>query len=337
MIKPDTRPRTVILQHDLGIGDLIFRLPYILAIAEQSRGGMVSLIARPTCCPHDLLRAETCIERIIDYDRWRKQDRKGRHRGLLGHWRLTCEIRAGAFDRIVIFSDKLRYGLMATMARIPERIGYGGSGLCWFQRLFLTKKPFIQEYQGPLNSNYQTGSLLAIQHGFVQGPVVPRLNVPKEMVRFWENRLSALPRVRLCFAVGASDKKKDWGWQNFAMLAEELLRRGNGVICLGGKAEEGLLQQLHDQVAPSLRADLQLLVPPSVLDSAAITHGCAACIGNDTGMLNVAAACGIPTVLLIGNRPSLGHDPAIVPVKAESVAAIRLTNVLDALHSLGLC
>jgi hypothetical protein len=51
-------------------------------------------------------------------------------------------------------------------------------------------------------------------------------------------------------------------------------------------------------------------------------------------MVNVAAACGIPVVLLIGHRPPLCHDPAIHSVKAQSVAAISLQDVLDALAAI---
>lgn len=330
----DNRPKTVILQHDLGIGDLIFRLPYIRAIAQQSQGGQATLIARPTCRPHDLLRAEPSVEAIVEYDRWRKEDKRGRHRGLLGHWRLMREVRQGHFDRIVIFSGRIRYGLLAVLAGIPVRIGYGGFGFSRLQRLFLNRGPYIRPYSGPCNSNYQLGTALALANSFADVPLVPRLQVPQDMEQHWATELSMLPKRRFVFAMGASDKAKDWGWQNFAQLAEAILREGHAVICLGGKAEEPLLENLWQQVAPELRGNLRVLAPPSVLDSAAIARNCCCCIGNDTGMVNVAAACGIPVVLLIGNRPPLCHDPAIHSVKAPSVAAITLSDVLNALTAI---
>lgn len=330
----DNRPKTVILQHDLGIGDLIFRLPYIRAIAQQSRGGRVTLIARPTCRPHDLLRVEASVEAIIEYDRWRKEDKRGRHRGLLGHWRLMREVRQQKFERIVIFSGRIRYGLLAVLSGIPVRIGYGGFGFSRLQRLFLNRKPYLRPYRGLCNSNYQLGTALALAHNFADVPLVPRLQVPQDMEQHWATELSMLPKRRFVFAMGASDKAKDWGWRNFAQLAETLLREGHAVICLGGKAEEELLENLWQQVVPELRDMLRVLAPPSVMDSAAIARNCCCCIGNDTGMVNVAAACGIPVVLLIGNRPPLCHDPAIYPVKAPNVAAINLSDVLNALTAI---
>lgn len=320
-------PRTVVFQHDLGIGDLIFRLPYIRAIAQQSAGEKVTLIARPTAKARDLLRGEASIESIIEYDRGRKRDQKGVHCGVLGHWRLMKEIQQGGFERIVIFSGKLRYGLISAMAGIPIRIGYGGPGWGVLQRLFLTQGPSIVSYRGHLSSNYQLGTQLAILHGFSDVALVPRLGVPLEMESRWALEFENMPSRRYIFAVGASDKAKDWGMRNFAALATRLLSSGNGVICLAGPAEKDLLLSLEQQVPAEFRSGLRVLAPPSVLDSAAIARLCAFCIGNDTGMVNVAAACGLPAVLLIGNRPPLGHDPQIYPVTASSVAAISVDDV----------
>ncbi|TQV62011.1 MAG: glycosyltransferase family 9 protein [Halothiobacillaceae bacterium] len=324
-------PRTVILQHDLGIGDLIFRLPYIRAVAEKSKDGKVTLIARPTCRAHDLLRAEPCIETIIDYDRWRKEDRRGSHRGPLGFFRLVQEVRRNHFERMVIFSDRIRYGLLAVLAGIPERIGYGGFGWNWPQRFFLNRKPYIHAYHGPCISNYQWATELAIRHGFATTPLIPRLHVPAELDAHWAQALAALPQKRFVLAMGASVKTKDWGWQNFAMLAERLLREGHGVICLGGRAEEPLLAQLRQHVPPELHDHLRILTPPSVLDSAAIARQSTACVGNDTGMIHVAAACEVPTVLLLGHRPRPCHDPAMHALIGLSVGAITVEDVLESL------
>ena len=53
------------------------------------------------------------------------------------------------------------------------------------------------------------------------------------------------------------------------------------------------------------------------------------CVGNDTGMVNVSAAVGTPTHVIIGARSTLDHDPATLHnVKAGSLAAITVDQVL---------
>ena len=64
--------------------------------------------------------------------------------------------------------------------------------------------------------------------------------------------------------------------------------------------------------------------PP--LGSAAGLQLADACIGNDTGMTNVAAAVQTPSYALLGERPPLEHDP----VYLHNIRAKRLTDITAA-------
>lgn len=95
-----------------------------------------------------------------------------------------------------------------------------------------------------------------------------------------------------------------------------------------------MLADPWQHVTAEFRAHLRVLSPPSVLDSAAIVRQCTACIGNDTGVVNVAAACEVLTVVLMGNRGSLGHDPDMKPLNASSLSAISIDDALRALTAI---
>jgi len=67
-----------------------------------------------------------------------------------------------------------------------------------------------------------------------------------------------------------------------------------------------------------------------VLGSAAALKLADVCVGNDTGMVNVAAAVATPTFVLIGHRRTLDHDPAhLFNVQAETLAAVTVEQVLE--------
>jgi ADP-heptose:LPS heptosyltransferase len=53
---------TAVIQAKRGIGDVIWHLPFVLAIAAVSPGGQVTFMAPPTSGAHELLTAEpvTC-------------------------------------------------------------------------------------------------------------------------------------------------------------------------------------------------------------------------------------------------------------------------------------
>lgn len=326
----DTRPRTVVFQHDLGIGDLVFRLPYFEAVAQQSHGGKIVLIAQSSARAEDLLRDVSWLSSIIVYERGRKTDARGKHRGLIGYISLISQIKSLKFERMIIFGDRLRYSFLAYCALIPVRIGYGGFGVSWLQRVFLNRKPYVTRYKGPCIATYWWATDLMTGHGFCAGPLIPRLSVPDAFKSRWAKELECLPGTRVAVVVGASDKAKDWGVANFAAFASELLSAGLGVVCVGGRAEQQILETLESRIAPGLRTNLRVLMPPSVLDSAAAVSQCTACIGNDTGMVHVAAACEVPTVLILGHRRLPCHDPAIHSLIAPSVAQVTLSDAMGA-------
>ena len=56
------------------------------------------------------------------------------------------------------------------------------------------------------------------------------------------------------------------------------------------------------------------------------------CVGNDTGMVNVAAAVGRPSFVIIGSRPTLDQDPQNMRnVTAAHLSDITVERVLDLL------
>jgi heptosyltransferase-2 len=53
-----------------------------------------------------------------------------------------------------------------------------------------------------------------------------------------------------------------------------------------------------------------------------------ACVGNDTGATNIAAAMGTPTFVLLGPRPPLAHDPETMRLlQAASLSDIQPADV----------
>jgi heptosyltransferase-2 len=324
----DARPRTVVLHQFVGIGDLVWHVPYFRAVAEQSYGGQVSVIASPTTFARDLLAGEHCVSDVIDFDRRprKTERRRGRHAGLLGVFRMGAELRERQFERIVIFSDHANRGVMAWTAQIPERLGYGCS---WLQRIFLTRGPFIRPYRGPSVSVYKNASAFAVAHGFVAAPVIPRLNLPKDVIAEMAPRLEDLPKPIFAFAVGSSEPFKQWGARKFGLLAQEITQRGGSVVILGGPGEAALAHTIEQSVDPASRVAVRVMVRNTVLQSAATLALADACIGNDTGMTNLAAALGRPSIVLLGNRPLLDHDPLMIMVKAARLTDVEPEHVLS--------
>ena len=330
----DQRPRTVILLQYAGIGDLVWHIPYFERIAQGSQGGKVTVVAQPSTRARDFIAQEAWVEDVLDHDhRPRRSDkRRGQHAGLMGMWRMAQTLRAGRYDRIFLFSGRPSRGLIAALSGIPQRLGFGYRRL---QRIFLNQGPYIAAYKGPSLAVYPEASAFMVAQGYCDAPVRPFLTPPAHWVRAMQDRLQGLPRPWHVLAIGTSETHKQWGKANYLQLATALLEEGGSVIFSGGPAEAKLAQEMACEVAQALQPRVRVVTDVPVLGSAAALSMADCCVGNDTGMVNVAAAVGCPTLVLIGSRPTLDHDPALLHnFQAKRLPDIDVQAVLERVRAL---
>lgn len=331
----DTRPLTVVLHQYSGIGDFVWHMPYFERVAAQSRGGQVAVIASPSTFARQLLSGVDWVSEVIDHDNRprRSEQRRARHRGLPGIWRLAAELRPRGFERIVIFSSHANRGLLAWLAHIPQRAGYGFGAL---QRLFLNQPPFIRPYRGPSVGVYKDAAAFAMAHGFCNEALVPRVPVPAALEEVARERLAGLPQPLFGFGIGTSEPEKQWGAPKFAELAQALIARGAGVALLGGPAEREVALDIEARLPAAQRPALRALCGETVIGTAAVLRQVQASISNDTGVANLAAAVARPSYVLLGDRPLLDQDPLMRLLRAPSLAAVQPAEVLARLVNDGL-
>jgi len=323
----DKRPRTAVLLQWVGMGDLVWHVPYFRRVAATSRDGQVSLIASPTVFASQLVGHEPWVREIIDFDRHprRYEGRRGRHRGALGLWRMGVELREKQFDRIVLFTNYTNRSLVALGAKIPERLGYGTT---WLQRRLLSHGPWIERYAGPAVGTYEDATSFALAHGWCDAPITPSLVVRPESLERMKSRLQGLPEAKHALCIGSSEPYKQWGTENFAALAEEIARAGRGVVLIAGPAEREMAQSILQRVDPALRARILSLTDGTVADTVAAMSLMKTCLGNDTGGVQIAAAVGTPTWVMLGPRPLLNHDPKMLHnLVARSLSDIKPADV----------
>lgn len=107
------------------------------------------------------------------------------------------------------------------------------------------------------------------------------------------------PRARIGIVFGSSFNwpQKKWPWERYAELISLLAQEGNTCVLLGAPGEEPEAARIL-AAAKGMAEDTT-----GLLDYASLLRAVSACdlvVGNDTGTLHVAAACGVPTVTLFG-------------------------------------
>ena len=110
----------------------------------------------------------------------------------------------------------------------------------------------------------------------------------------------------------ANWRGKQWRGERFAELAQRLTGAegvfpGARIAVLAADPERAQAEPLLAAV-PSTRI-IDLIGKTDLLTAAAVLHRCALFIGNDTGLMHIAAASGIPTLGLFGPSPIDQYAP----------------------------
>ena len=153
---------------------------------------------------------------------------------------------------------------------------------------------------------------------------MPRLAIP--------NRLPTLNQIAL--HPGSGSESKNWPETQWAELLGRLVAESEiNLLLVGGEAEGERLQRLAAQL-PSARHALARSLPLAEL--AARLQSGAGFVGHDSGISHLAAALGLPCVVLWANtleavwRPH-GRDVVVLRDHA-GLPALRVQRVLDALR-----
>ncbi len=294
---------TVIIQAKRGIGDVIWHLPFIRAIAAATPERAVTFLTPPSSMGAELLQAEGCVARTLYFEHG------GSEVARLGQLvRLTGRLRELRPQTVWILDKTVRPALAAFLARIPQRIGMGIRG----QRHVITNPGLDPRY----DEEYPIECLIALleQMGVPLETTEPNLSLPDSVVRSIGERFVAHARPWTVVGLGASIPDKDWPRAQWVAFLEAIRRRTRGTIFLiGGPANTRLAISLIETTAgaPTINAcDLALI------ESAALMKHADLFVGTNSGPMNIAAAVGTPAFGFFATNKVLTysrHIHAILP------------------------
>jgi ADP-heptose:LPS heptosyltransferase len=137
----------------------------------------------------------------------------------------------------------------------------------------------------------------------------------------------------LAIGPAANWPAKRWRAERFAELASRLTAAagplpGSRVAVLAAHHERELAEPLLAALHPGRRIDLVGRV--DLLTAAAVLRRCAMFIGNDTGLMHIAAAAGTPTQGLFGPSPVAQYAPW-----GRRTAWVRSTDLPEAMFGPG--
>jgi heptosyltransferase-2 len=294
-------PSTAVIQVKQGIGDVIWHLPFIRAIAAATPQGAVTFLTLPSTRAKELLAAEPSVGEVVYFEHHGSELRRG-----LNLVRLVGLLRAKKFQRIWILDRTLRPAVAALAAGIPERIGPGDG----VQRLLLTNAGIDARHFKELATDWLRTLLESMN---VPVPSTePDLKLPDALLAAVAQRFQT-PRPWIVLALGGSHPSKDWPDAHWAALLDRLRRATAGsVFLIGGPDNAARAAALIERSAgaPAVNAcDL------AIVEAAALLRLADLFVGPDSGPLNLAAAGATPAFGLFGSTPVLNYSRHIHAVE----------------------
>jgi heptosyltransferase-2 len=325
---PDARRNVAVVQPLPGIGDMIWHLPHLRALAAAV-GGPVTLIAKPRSAADQLLAAEPAIREVVWLDR-NPERRRGRHDGVAGLARFVTMLRTRRFDVVVLLHHSMTLAFAVWLAGVPVRVGYG-SGL---QRWWLSRGPFLPRAAQRLHPFEQASAWLR-EAGIALAEGEPVLAVDAAARAAVRARMAGHGPL-VAIGIGSSEPYKQWGAERFAALAEGLLAAGwQRLVLIGGAGEAALAAEIVALVG-KLAGTVACAIGWNLSEVEALLAEASFYVGNDTGVMNISAAVGTRSYGLFGGWPPFHHSTRIVailppdgkPDKATGMARITPAAVL---------
>jgi heptosyltransferase-2 len=270
------------------IGDAVMSEPLMARLA--ARGEHLAVAALPWVAP--VYRAMPQVADVIELPfAHGRLDWAGRRR-------IAAELR-GRFDAAYVLPNSIKSALLPFMAGIARRVGYRGEGRFGL----LNERLPNPEGRPPMVAFY---SALA---GMPDPAERPRLRFREDTLAAATQRAGVETRRYFVFAPGAEyGPAKCWPASHYAELARSLhAAHGLPVVLLGSGKEAALCESVAAEAPGACRV---MAGKTSLEDAMALIAASRGMVSNDSGLMHVAAAFGLPQVAVFGST-SPEHTPPL--------------------------
>lgn len=302
--------RTLVIQPYPGIGDMLWHLPQLRAIASVCEGSRISVLTKSRTFAKQWLQHDPIIDTIY----YAEKDEIIKSARLL---------KQEGFTNSVILHGSFTFGAIPFFASIPNRYGYGFGP----QRLWLNRSPFLNT---SLKTLHAIDAAELFMKRFIKGAGKWSRNLfvstaSRDRIC---NEFKDVSYPRVCFGIGASDSFKKWPLDAFAELAKQLKSQVPhlALFVLGAPHETNEVNHLVElcgmhgvEVIPITHLPIE--------DVFALIAGSSLFIGNDSGLMNASACLGIPTVGLFGVTKPLDYVPNLVPIMSVAGGCSQISTM----------
>lgn len=322
-----------------GIGDMLWFLPHIRAIADHfSLYGKLSILARPSTHAAMLLSQEPFLDSIIPL--YKKQmNRQGlerdanysqnhKHDGILGFFALERELQSYSFDAAWILDRHAFYVYATLFAKIPYRFGLG-FGL----EKYALQKPTLPKKLHKTHARDRSTEFLKLFNIDIH-----QYEYPLRISNDASNKIKSLFKKNTlwaCIGIGASELEKKWSIDHFASLVQDLSIKGITCFICGGPQEKLEALLIKEKIQKKYQKNIHPITDLTVMETGALITESDFYVGNDTFLYNLAALQGKPSLAIHGQVSTHTYLKSMYSLgESAEINTTKPSQVLEALSQI---
>lgn len=296
-----------------GIGDVLLSTPALRALRETYSQARIDLLVPPGG-PVELMRGTTLVDRVVVFDKALYDEPKS----LLqpANWSraagLANQLRGPRYDAVVLLQHlTLRFGTMKYAALClatgaPVRAGLD-NGRGWFLTHRAIDEGFDKAHEA---EQWLRVAAVLGAHTDDYSPALPQAS-PDDLHHV-DALLAGKSRPLIALHPGSGDYSlaRRWSPERYAQVADALSAEGATILLVGGPADAAA----SELVLSAARAPIVNLQGKTTLTQLIeLLRRCDLFIGNDGGVMHLAAAAGIHVVAVFGPSNATAWHPWTSP------------------------
>ncbi len=305
-----SNPQKILIVKLSAIGDVVQTLPMAEALRKQFPEAQIDWLVEEEAS--DLLQGHPALNRVLVSRRkcWLKQLRqKGQRRLVMQEIiKFLRSLRRSNYDWVIDNHGLFKSGLMVFLSRGKRKIGFQHSAGIADEGNYL----FTRERYKPLSIEQHAVERyldLIQQLGVKVIEPVLKFPVSDELRQKVNDKLSgrglSINSIVVIHPL-ARWPTKQWPKENFARLADGLIKIGATIVFTGGPEDRGEIKKICGLMNYDAQ-DLNLAGETSLRELAALFSLATLVITTDTGPMHLAAAVQVPLIALFGPNCSLAN------------------------------
>ena len=300
--------KTAVIHSYNGMGDLIWHLPYIHALAKQTEEEKIILFSKKTTNAQELLSADPYIDKIINLD-----DTRGIFTNLFSFFKISKSLKENNIEKLWIFHESIKYALAGLVGGVKERLGYE-YGL---QKFFLSKRNVMPK-NSKIERPFEKARIFLDSHEIKKKKIKQNFFIEKKSLLKIKKKYKKTSKPWVVISSTNKADFKKWPNERFSKLINLISESFKGTIFIIGAQDE---KKFINEITYNLKKPKKIITSSVPLhENAAIIYSSSLFIGLDSGAYNLSALIGTPSYAIMGASPPLKHLPtykAVIPPSGE--------------------